>query len=70
MGAQLGSSVTFGSGCGQAFPGVPRKAPLCWLCESLKWTQEWALFEGAAELHSLEAGCLAEFGIKLVADSE
>jgi len=29
MGAQLGSSVAFGSGCGQALPGVPRKAPLC-----------------------------------------
>ena len=27
--AQLGSSVAFGSGCGQALPGVPRKAPLC-----------------------------------------
>ena len=24
-----GSSVVFGSGCGQALPGVPRKAPLC-----------------------------------------
>ena len=29
MGAQLGSSVAFGSGCGQALPGVPRKAPQC-----------------------------------------
>ena len=29
MWAQLGSSVAFGSGCGQALPGVPRKAPLC-----------------------------------------
>jgi len=29
MGAQLGSSVAFGLGCGQALPGVPRKAPLC-----------------------------------------
>ena len=29
MGAQLGSSVAFGSGCGQALPWVPRKAPLC-----------------------------------------
>jgi len=29
MEAQLGSSVAFGSGCGQALPGVPRKAPLC-----------------------------------------
>jgi len=30
MGAQLGSSVAFGSGCGQqALPGVPSKAPLC-----------------------------------------
>jgi len=28
-GAQLGSSVAFGSGCGQALPGVPRKTPLC-----------------------------------------
>jgi len=28
-GALLGSSVVFGSGCGQALPGVPRKAPLC-----------------------------------------
>ena len=28
-GALLGSSVAFGSGCGQALPGVPRKAPLC-----------------------------------------
>ena len=28
MRAQLGSSVAFGSGCGQALPGVPRKAPL------------------------------------------
>jgi len=27
--AQLGSSVVFGSGCGKALPGVPRKAPLC-----------------------------------------
>ena len=25
MGAQLGSSVAFGSGCGQALPGVPRE---------------------------------------------
>jgi len=30
MGAQLGSSVAFGSGCGQALPGLPRKAHLCW----------------------------------------
>jgi len=29
MGAQLGSSVAFGSGCGQALPGMPRKVPLC-----------------------------------------
>ena len=29
--AQLGSSEAFGSGCGQALPGVPRKAPLCQL---------------------------------------
>jgi len=29
MGAQLGSSVAFGLGCGQALPGLPRKAPLC-----------------------------------------
>jgi len=28
MRAQLGSSVAFDSGCGQALPGVPRKAPL------------------------------------------
>ena len=28
--ALLGSLVAFGSGCGQVFPGVPRKAPLCW----------------------------------------
>ena len=28
MGAHLGSSVPFGSGCAQALPGVPRKAPL------------------------------------------
>jgi len=29
LGAQLGSSVALGSGCGQLLPGVPRKAPLC-----------------------------------------
>jgi len=29
MGAQLGSSVAFGPGCGQALPGVPRKALRC-----------------------------------------
>jgi len=29
MGAQLGSSVALGSGCGEALPGVPRQAPLC-----------------------------------------
>ena len=29
MGAQMGSSVAFGSGCGQTLPGVPREAPLC-----------------------------------------
>ena len=29
MGAQLGSSVAFGSGCGQTLLGLPRKAPLC-----------------------------------------
>ena len=29
LGAQLGSSVAFDSSCGQALPGVPRKAPLC-----------------------------------------
>ena len=29
IGAQLGSSVEFGSGCGEALPGVPGKAPLC-----------------------------------------
>ena len=28
-GALLGSSVAFGSGCGQALPGVPRKTLLC-----------------------------------------
>ena len=27
MGAQLGSSVAFDSGCGQSLLGVPRKAP-------------------------------------------
>ena len=26
--AQMGSSVAFGLGCGQALPGVPRKSPL------------------------------------------
>ena len=31
IGTQLGSSVAFGSGCGQALPGVPRKALLCLL---------------------------------------
>ena len=31
MGAQLGSSVAFGSGCGHRLPGVPHKAPLCLL---------------------------------------
>ena len=29
MGAQPGSSVAFGSGCGQALPGVPRNALIC-----------------------------------------
>ena len=29
MGAQLGSSVAFGSCSGKALPEVPRKAPLC-----------------------------------------
>ena len=29
MGAQLGSSVAFGSGCGQALQEVQRKLPLC-----------------------------------------
>ena len=29
LGAQLCSSVAFGSGCGQALPGLPRKVPLC-----------------------------------------
>ena len=29
MRAQLGSSVVFGSACGKALPGVPRKAPVC-----------------------------------------
>ena len=38
MGAQLGSSVAFGSGCGQTLPGVPRKAHLY-------------LFEKARETH-------------------
>jgi len=28
MRAQLGSSVAFGSGCGQVLPGVPRKKKL------------------------------------------
>jgi len=28
LGAQLGSSVALCSGCGQALPGVPRRAPL------------------------------------------
>jgi len=28
IGAQLGSSAAFGSGCGQALAGVPRKGPL------------------------------------------
>ena len=31
-GALLGSSVAFGSGCGLALPGVPRKAPLSSHC--------------------------------------
>ena len=35
MGAQLGSSVAFDSGCGQALPGVPRKAPLLYV--HLQW---------------------------------
>jgi len=29
MGAQLGSSVAFGSGCGKTLPMGPRKAHLC-----------------------------------------
>ena len=33
MGAQLGSSVAFATGCGQTLPGVPRKAPLCSLSQ-------------------------------------
>ena len=28
IGAQLGSPLAFGSGCGEVLPGVPRKAPL------------------------------------------
>ena len=28
LGAQLGSLAAFGSGCEQALPGLPRKAPL------------------------------------------
>jgi len=39
IGAQLGSSVAPGPGCGQALSGVPRKAPLCLV--------SWVLFEGA-----------------------
>ena len=35
MGAQLGRSVAFGSGCGQALPGVPRNSPLCLLFKVL-----------------------------------
>ena len=37
MRAQLGSSVAFGSGCGQALPGVPRKAPLCCYSSQYGW---------------------------------
>ena len=36
MGVQLGSSVAFGSGYGQALPGVPRKAPLSFMLIN-KW---------------------------------
>ena len=37
MGAQLGSSVAFGSGCRRTLPGVPRKAPLC-LYKGYTWS--------------------------------
>jgi len=36
-GALLGSSEAFGSGYGQALPGVPRKAPLCLLDRYVPW---------------------------------
>ena len=39
IGAQLGSSVAFGSGCGQTLPGVPRKAPLCLLVSAVAHRQ-------------------------------
>jgi len=39
MGAELVSSVAFGSGCRQALPGVLRKAPLCSLILPAQWRQ-------------------------------
>ena len=46
MGAQPGSSVAFGSGCGQAVLGVPRKAPLCLLHPRKRRTRAPALTGG------------------------
>ena len=50
---------------------VSREEVFVLVCASpLKWTQEWASFEGAAGLHLLEAECFVEFGMKFVAGSE
>ena len=46
MEAQLGSSVAFGSGCGQALPGVPRKALLCLYAELIG---HWKLGSSAGD---------------------
>ena len=50
VGTQLGSSAAFGSGCGQALPGVPRKAPLCLSPSSLSTSERNCGPCGAAAL--------------------
>jgi len=58
IGAQLGSSAAFGSGCGQALPGVPRKAPLCILRALLKGVGSCFCMT-AEETRSLACACAA-----------
>ena len=51
MGAQLGSSVAVGSGCGKALPGVPRKAPRSLLHPRKRRTRALVLTGGPGAAH-------------------
>ena len=64
MGAQLGSSVAFGFGCGQALPGVLRKASMFIYNRNLagNWQLVWPLATSGKQLPSMQIDMQVDAG--------